>query len=56
MNPVRPVLVVLAGFAIVVALLAWSRWLARRRWAAAGHLLLATSLGVTVGLGWPLAR
>jgi len=56
MNPVRPVLVVLAGFAIIVALLAWSRWLAGRRWAAIGHLLLATSLGVTVGLGWPLAR
>jgi len=56
MNPVRPVLVFLAGFAIIVALLAWSRWLAGRRWAAAGHLLLAVLLGVTVGLGWPLAR
>lgn len=55
MNPVRPVLVVLAGFAIIVALLAWSRWLARRRWAAAGHLLLAVLLGVTVALGWPLS-
>ena len=56
MNPVRPVLVFLAGFAIIVALLAWSRWLAGRRWAAAGHLLLAVLLGVTVGFGWPLAR
>jgi hypothetical protein len=56
MNPVRPVLVFLAGFAIIVALLAWSRWLAGRRWAAAGHLLLAGLLGVTVAFGWPLAR
>lgn len=56
MNPVRPVLVFLAGFALIVALLAWSRWLAGRRWAAAGHLLLAGLLGVTVALGWPLAR
>jgi hypothetical protein len=55
-NPVRPVLVVCAGFAIVVALLAWSRWLARRRWAAAGHLLLAVLLAVTAGFGWPLVR
>lgn len=56
MSPVQPVLVVLAGFATIVALLAWSRWLAGRRWAAAGHLLLAVLLGVTVALGWPLAR
>jgi len=55
-NPVRPVLVVLAGFAIILALLAWSRWLAGRRWAAAGHQLLAVLLGVTVVLGWPLTR
>jgi hypothetical protein len=55
-SPVRPVLVVLGGFAIIVALLAWSRWLAGRRWAAAGHLLLAVLLGVTVALSWPLAR
>jgi hypothetical protein len=55
-SPVRPVLVVLAGFAVIVALLAWSRWLAGRRWAAAGHLLLAVLLGVAVALGWPLAR
>lgn len=56
MSPVRPVLVVLAGFAIIVALLAWSRWLAGRRWAAAGHLVLAVLLGVAVALGWPFAR
>ena len=56
MSPVRPVLVVLAGFAIIVALLAWSRWLAGRRWAAGGHLLLAVLLGATVALGWPLAQ
>lgn len=52
----RPVLVVLAGFALIVALLAWSRWLAGRRWAAAGHLVLAVLLGAAVALGWPLAR
>lgn len=56
MSPVLPVLVLLAGFAIIVALLAWSRWLAGRRWAAAGHLLLAVPLGVTVACGWPFAR
>jgi hypothetical protein len=55
-NPVRPVLVVLAGFAILAAMLAWSRWLAGRRWAAAGHLLLAILLGATTALGWPLDR
>lgn len=36
-----PVLVVIAGFALLAVLLALSRWLAGRRWAAAGHLLLA---------------
>ena len=34
-------LLVLAGFSIVAALIAWSRWLSGRRWAAAGTLLLA---------------
>ncbi len=56
MSPVRPVLLVLGGFAIIVALLAWSRWLAGRRWAAAGHALLAALLGATVVNGWSLAR
>jgi hypothetical protein len=48
-------LAVLAGFAVIAALLAWGRWLAGRRWAAAAHLLLATLLGLTVAGGWPLA-
>jgi len=56
MSPVRPVLLVCAGFAIIVALLAWSRWLAGRRWAAAGHLVLAVLLAVPVIQGWPLAE
>jgi hypothetical protein len=56
MSPVRPVLVVLGAFAIIVALLAWSRWLAGRRWAAAGHVLLAVLLGTTAALGWPMDR
>lgn len=51
-----PVLVVLAGFAVIAALLAWSRWLAGRRWAAAGHLLLTALLGLAVAGGWPVAR
>lgn len=46
----------LAAFAVIAALLAWSRWLARRRRAAAGHLLLAALLAVGVALGWPMAR
>jgi hypothetical protein len=51
----RPVLVVVAVFAVVTALLAWGRWLAGRRWAAAGHLLLACCAAVTVAAGWQLA-
>jgi hypothetical protein len=49
-------LVVITGFAFLAALLAWSRGLAGRRWAAAGHLLLAALLGPTVLLGWPFVR
>jgi len=48
-------LAVLAGFAVIAALLAWSRWLAGRRWAAAAHLALATLLGLAVAGGVPLA-
>ena len=51
-----PVLVVLSGFAVIAALLAWGRWLAGRRWAAAGHLLLAALLGLTLAGAWPIAR
>jgi len=51
----RPVLVVVAVFAAVTALLAWSRWLAGRRWAAAGHLVLACCAAATMAVGWRLA-
>jgi hypothetical protein len=50
-----PVFAVIAGFAMLAALLAWSRWLARRRWAALGHLLLAVVATIVVVQGWPLA-
>jgi hypothetical protein len=50
------VLAVLAGFALVAALLAWSRWLAGRRWAAAGHLLLTALLALALVGGWPILR
>ncbi len=39
------VAVVLAGFSLIAVLLAWSRWLARRRLAALGHVLLAIVAG-----------
>jgi hypothetical protein len=51
----RPVLVVVAAGAIIAGLLAWSRWLAGRRWAAAGHLLLAGTAATAVAGAWPLA-
>jgi hypothetical protein len=51
----RPVLVIVAGFAVVALLLAWSRWLAGRRGAAAGNLALALVLGVAAARGWPFA-
>ena len=50
----RPALIVIAAFAVVAALLAWSRWLAGRRWAAAGHLLLACAAGAGVALAGPV--
>jgi len=49
-------LLVLAGFSIVAALIAWSRWLSGRRWAAAGNLLLALVAALAVGTVWPVAR
>jgi hypothetical protein len=52
----RAPLLVLAGFAIATALIAWSRWLSRRRWAAAGNLSLSVLAALTVGLGWPVVR
>jgi len=52
----RAPLLVLAGFAVVAILIAWSRWLSRRRWAAAGHLLLALVAALIVVLCWPVVR
>lgn len=51
----RPVLILVAAFALVTALLAWSRWLAGRHWAAAGHLVLAVIGAAVLAAGWPLA-
>jgi hypothetical protein len=51
---VRPALIVIAAFAVITTLLAWSRWLVGRRWAAAGHLLLAFVAGAAVILAWPV--
>jgi hypothetical protein len=50
-----PVPGILAGFVLLALLLAWSRWLAGRRWASAGHLLLASTLGTATALGWSMA-
>jgi hypothetical protein len=53
---VRPVLVILAAFAVVTLLLAWGRWLAGRRWVASGQLLLAIAASVVVAVALPLTR
>jgi hypothetical protein len=52
----RSVLVVVAAFAFVALLLGWSRWLSGRRWAAAGHLLLAGLAAAFVAGGWQCTR
>ena len=39
----RGVAVTLAGFTLLASLLAWSRWLARRRLASLGHAVLAAA-------------
>ena len=49
------VAVTLAGFAVVAALLAWSRRLARRRAAALGHLALAASCAALAAMVGSLA-
>ena len=49
-------LLVVAGFAILAALLAWARWLAGRRWAAAGHLVMAAGAASLVAATWPVVR
>ena len=46
----------LAGFAVVAALLAWSRRLARRRAAALGHLVLAAACAALAAVAGSLAR
>jgi hypothetical protein len=48
-------LILVAGFALVTALLAWTRWLAGRRWAAAGNLVLALAAISMVATLWPVA-
>ena len=48
----RGVVVVLAGFALIALLLAWSRWLAGRRLASVGHGLLAVAAGWIALLIW----
>jgi len=49
-------LLVLALFAVVAGLIAWSRWLSGRRWAAGGNLLVATAAALAAGIGWGAAR
>ena len=49
-------LLVVAGFAILTTLLAWARWLAGRRWAAAGHLVMAATAAWIVAATWPVVR
>ncbi len=46
------VAVVVTCFALVALLLAWSRWLARRRLAAAGHVLMAIAATSGAVLVW----
>src|SRR5829696_2032953 len=43
-------------FGAVAMLLAFSRWLAHRPWAAAGNLLIALVLFVFAGRFWPAAE
>jgi hypothetical protein len=52
----QAILAILATFALVTLLLGWSRWLAGRRWAAAGHWLLAAIVGGATAWGWPVAN
>lgn len=50
----RPVLVIIAGFALIALLLAWTRWLSDRRWAAAGNLALGIGAAGLSAWLWPL--
>ena len=51
----RGAAVTLACFALVAALLAWSRWLARRRLASFGHLVLAAACAAAAAFLWSVA-
>ena len=51
----RSVAVVLAAFALVALLLAWSRWLARHRPATIGHLVMALLAGWSALMLWSVA-
>jgi len=50
----RPVLVILVGFALVTLLLGWTRWLSDRRWAAAGNLALGLGAAALTAWLWPV--
>jgi hypothetical protein len=52
---VRGVALTLACFALVAALLAWSRWLARRRMASIGHVALAAACAAVATILWSAA-
>jgi hypothetical protein len=52
----QAILAILAAFALITLLLGWSRWLAGRRWAAAGHWLFAAIVGGAAAWGWPVAH
>jgi len=49
---VHGVAIVVTCFALVALLLAWSRWLARRRLAAAGHVAMAIAAAAGALLMW----
>ncbi|MCJ7453615.1 MAG: hypothetical protein MUO39_14235 [Steroidobacteraceae bacterium] len=51
----RGIAVTLACFALVAALLAWSRWLARRRLASLGHVALAAACTAAAIFLWSAA-
>ncbi len=51
----RGTAVTLACFALVAALLAWSRWLARRRLASLGHVALAAACAAAAIFLWSAA-
>ncbi len=48
----RGVAITLACFALIAVLLAWSRWIARRRLASLGHAILAGACAVVAAFLW----